>query len=734
MDAALISKSSSGSVYSHSRRQPSSLALPHQPSRPPRHDRYEICRLGEGNKSNALYWRLAADAARNYSKQCHKNEILFISDPEDLNARVIALRKTQEVRYRLEKALERKGCSSISPYWIFEKDALGGAAWSYRYWMNISQARDSFCFDQEIAQVQKAVIKYQELSPKVSCSCDEALHCFLYAQRIVKRGIRSLDDELLIYRFKTAAYAALQHATLQLNGDSALLGNDKKYFDHCNRVLNFATSAFQWRIKAAHATEEKEEECALDWSLAAHAASLACDIEINRMELLSASPQELSELLTHALNATKVAMNKRSEVASMAYGKQKETAQELAFWAEHSYECHLKGLELYYQQKYPLSLEWKKIGENVDPMISAWQNVVIKKGRNLSCFSKWYWSLVARYQESFHRKKIVALVWDEFQKPWQELSFFFPEPLLPKEECLKAWREGKIIPETEFTCSHSWIYQTVGFLEEANVPCDLSIAPKKCGIMIALTSAIDPSFGINPPLPPDVFLVDVVADSSPHPAAHFYIVQNRAQEKRLHNAFFIPHWPQPGLIPRNPERGTCFKNIVFFGKKENLANELTSTAWLHRLEQELGLTFTIAPPSEWNDYSHVDCAIGIRDFSKSSHIHKPATKLYNAWLAGVPFIGGSDVAYASDGHPGKDYLVATSLEKFFVQLRRLKESETLRSRLINRGFISVKNFTKEATQERWKKLIQEILPKCALKHQKVMLKKGRNIFSLDISC
>ncbi|MCF7729491.1 MAG: hypothetical protein K9M81_03885 [Chthoniobacterales bacterium] len=45
MDAVLISKSSSGSVYTHSRRQTSSLALPHQPSRSPRYDQYEISGL-----------------------------------------------------------------------------------------------------------------------------------------------------------------------------------------------------------------------------------------------------------------------------------------------------------------------------------------------------------------------------------------------------------------------------------------------------------------------------------------------------------------------------------------------------------------------------------------------------------------------------------------------------------------------------------------------------------------
>ncbi|MCF7729576.1 MAG: hypothetical protein K9M81_04320 [Chthoniobacterales bacterium] len=42
MDTALISKSSSGSVYAHSRRLTSSLTLPHQPSRLPRHDQHEI--------------------------------------------------------------------------------------------------------------------------------------------------------------------------------------------------------------------------------------------------------------------------------------------------------------------------------------------------------------------------------------------------------------------------------------------------------------------------------------------------------------------------------------------------------------------------------------------------------------------------------------------------------------------------------------------------------------------
>jgi len=53
MDAALSSKFSSGSMYSYSRRQTSSLALPYQPLRPPRHDQYEISGLKSFFKSLA---------------------------------------------------------------------------------------------------------------------------------------------------------------------------------------------------------------------------------------------------------------------------------------------------------------------------------------------------------------------------------------------------------------------------------------------------------------------------------------------------------------------------------------------------------------------------------------------------------------------------------------------------------------------------------------------------------
>ncbi len=126
----------------------------------------------------------------------------------------------------------------------------------------------------------------------------------------------------------------------------------------------------------------------------------------------------------------------------------------------------------------------------------------------------------------------------------------------------------------------------------------------------------------------------------------------------------------------------------------------------------------IKSADQWHDYSNVDAVIAIRDFSRARQLHKPATKLYNAWLAQVPFIGGNDSAYRSDGRPGVDYLIAQSPEQVLEHLRKLKEDPAFRAHLIQNGFESGKKFNRSATLERWKSLIQETLPGLAFQWQK----------------
>ncbi len=300
----------------------------------------------------------------------------------------------------------------------------------------------------------------------------------------------------------------------------------------------------------------------------------------------------------------------------------------------------------------------------------------------------------------------------------QKISFCLPEECIPDLECERAWKEGRLVPRIEFTMFYSWIYQSWQRLQQAGITCSLSTKLLEPGVIITLGNYLTTSLGVDTMMPKETFLVDVAADRAPHPGAQLHVVENKMQARLLPHAIFIPHWPQRGLISRDSSRGLRFENVVFFGEPKNLALELRSEAWQQRLSQELGISFYLQGNQGWHDYSNVDAVIAIRSFSSSRYLNKPATKLYNAWHAGVPFIGGRDTAYATDGRPGIDYLVAISPEEIFSHLQQLKENPYLRSSLVQEGSRSAKKFTQEVILEHWKKLIQETIPKNVAAWQK----------------
>ena len=299
------------------------------------------------------------------------------------------------------------------------------------------------------------------------------------------------------------------------------------------------------------------------------------------------------------------------------------------------------------------------------------------------------------------------------------VTFFMPEKYLPDRAGRDAWESGAIrnLEESgKIACAQSWIYQTWAALSATGCDCVLSHEIPDEGIVVALSGF----FGDSQRFSPEVFFVDIVADFLPHPGAQLHIVQNRAHAGRLPRSVFMPHWPHPNLVPREPSRKDTFENVCFLGHPENLARELRSPEWVSSLASDLGLKFEIRRADRWHDYSDVDCALAIRDFTKSRQLHKPATKLYNAWLAEVPFIGGRDSAYAADGHAGKDYLQAESPDEVLVHLRKLKEDAQSRARLLKEGKKSGNEFTREKTLGRWCLLVNETLPAAASKHTSLL--------------
>jgi hypothetical protein len=49
----------------------------------------------------------------------------------------------------------------------------------------------------------------------------------------------------------------------------------------------------------------------------------------------------------------------------------------------------------------------------------------------------------------------------------------------------------------------------------------------------------------------------------------------------------------------------------------------------------------------WHDYSTDDLVLAVRDLTEKDALVKPASKLVNAWIAGVPALLGPEPAFAN---------------------------------------------------------------------------------------
>lgn len=287
-----------------------------------------------------------------------------------------------------------------------------------------------------------------------------------------------------------------------------------------------------------------------------------------------------------------------------------------------------------------------------------------------------------------------------------EPQFYLPAKYLPSEDRRQAWESG--VPRLEAAgkaaTAQAWIYQTFVRLKGAGVPARLVHEMPATGLAVALAGNLPPGFRY----PEHVFLAAVVADGLPAPQAQIQIVQNPLQRVWGAQTVFLPHWPQPSLVPRDPARGGRFETIAFFGDAENLAPELSDFGEV--LRRELGLRWEIRPAERWHDYSDVDCAIAVRSFDRREHRTKPATKLYNAWLAGVPFIGGNDSAYAFEGSAGRDYLAAGSVAELLAHLRSLQGSPEFREQLVIKGAASGQKRNAAAVTRLWREMVEKDLP------------------------
>jgi len=202
--------------------------------------------------------------------------------------------------------------------------------------------------------------------------------------------------------------------------------------------------------------------------------------------------------------------------------------------------------------------------------------------------------------------------------------------------------------------------------------------------------------------------VVVQADCCRPPVADHVVVQNPTGvlNDRDH---LIYHWPQPGLIARNPDSGNRVENVVYRGGMVNLWEPLQEQGFAQRLSA-LGVQFVFDDDSLqnldryrlWQQYSDADLVLALRDLTVYDARIKPATKLCNAWLAGVPAILGPESAYQDLRTNGLDYIEARTCNDVVNAVRRLKENPPLYQAMRERSAQRAQGFSTDAVAKLWR--------------------------------
>ena len=268
----------------------------------------------------------------------------------------------------------------------------------------------------------------------------------------------------------------------------------------------------------------------------------------------------------------------------------------------------------------------------------------------------------------------------------------------------------------------AWIIQTFLRLQAAGYPISISPVLPASGIVVLLPDReMRHSFlRIGSSRLRRLFIVSVRADISGFRQffADAEIVQNgKFADERT--SYFVPHWPQPAIIPRAESRGSRIEVVAYKGRTGSLVKEFRSEAW-HRRMDDLGVRFVLDSPSSsdlpnWHDYSDIDLVLAVRtDFGDGKlRCEKPASKLINAWHAGVPALLGKEYAYRELRKSPLDFIEVESATEAADAVARLFENPAEYDAMRERGRTRAAEFTPDRIVERWAEVLFERLPEVA---------------------
>jgi hypothetical protein len=262
-----------------------------------------------------------------------------------------------------------------------------------------------------------------------------------------------------------------------------------------------------------------------------------------------------------------------------------------------------------------------------------------------------------------------------------------------------------------------WIVQTWNRLRRAGFEATLSDEAPRAGIIVyhkedqrVLLKRLPR--GATP------VLVGVRADFRSCEYADFEVLQN-AYYADGRRSFFVPHWPQPGLLPRDAQRGDRIERIAYKGYVGNLAAEFRQDRWRQFLSEQgmvfeddavLDDAFDHPIQTRFHDYREVDLVLAVRPGETRT---KPASKLVNAWQAGIPALLSPDYPFEELRHGPLDYLAVRNLADAQDAVLRLKRETGLYRAMIENGRARGAEFTVEKITRLWGKLLYETIPSMA---------------------
>ena len=250
---------------------------------------------------------------------------------------------------------------------------------------------------------------------------------------------------------------------------------------------------------------------------------------------------------------------------------------------------------------------------------------------------------------------------------------------------------------------YAWTVQTYLRLRESGFPCELVGKLPQDGIIVAHRKSLGRGFQPSP----NTLLVCLKADANFHSYAHLHVVLNRGDARRWYPSVYMPHWPQAGLLPRDPARGDAWENAAFFGDPGSLAGEMRGPAWEAML-RELELAWNPVEPAQWHDFRRVDVVVAVRSFDRRRYPSKPPTKLYNAWHAGVPAVLGRELAYQDERRTSLDYCEAGSFAELVAALRLLKADPGLRRDMAANGRLRARESDPAVITGRWQNFFTDV--------------------------